>query len=223
MRRRFFKRLEQGIEARRRQHVHLVDEIHLVASARWRVLHIVEQLAGVLDLRARGSIHFDQIDEATFGNLHAARTYAARLRANALFAVQTARQDPGDRCLADASRPGEQICVVKAVGFKGVDKRAQHMFLTHHRRETIRAPFPREYFVSHTGCPSGAVRPMLLTGLYAARFPGVMTPPDSTLKRDHPCCPAQTSCSSHIEAQAQNSPRTRGQHSRAQSRWVQMA
>ena len=46
------------------EHVHFVDEVHLVAAAGGRVLHVVEQLARVIDLGARGGIDFDEIDEA---------------------------------------------------------------------------------------------------------------------------------------------------------------
>ncbi len=65
MRRRLFQRLQQRVEGMRAQHVHLVDQVHLVAAPGWRVLHVVEQLARVVDLGARSGIDFDQVDAAS--------------------------------------------------------------------------------------------------------------------------------------------------------------
>ena len=69
VRRRLFERLEQRVEGMRRQHVHFVDEVDLVAAARRRVLHVLEQLARVVDLGARGGVDFDEIDEAALVDL----------------------------------------------------------------------------------------------------------------------------------------------------------
>src|SRR5690606_27744088 len=61
VRRRLFEGLQQRIERVRREHVHFVDQVDLVAAARGGVLHVVEQLAGVVDLGARGGVDFDQV------------------------------------------------------------------------------------------------------------------------------------------------------------------
>ncbi len=47
-----FQRLQQRIERMRRQHVHFVDQVDLVAAAARQVLHVVEQVARVVDLGA---------------------------------------------------------------------------------------------------------------------------------------------------------------------------
>ena len=52
MRRRFLERLQQGVERVPREHVHLVDEVHLESSARGGVLDVLEELPGVLHLGA---------------------------------------------------------------------------------------------------------------------------------------------------------------------------
>ena len=97
-----------------RQHVHFVDQVDLVAAARRRVLHVVEQLARVVDLGARGRVDLDQVDEAALVDLAAGAALAAGLRADARLAVQRLGEDARDRRLADAARAGEQERVVDA-------------------------------------------------------------------------------------------------------------
>ena len=88
VRRRLLERLQQRVERVRREHVHLVDEVHLVAAAGRRVLHVVEQLAGIVDLGARGRIDLDEVDEAAGIDLAAARACAAGLGRDAGLAVE---------------------------------------------------------------------------------------------------------------------------------------
>ena len=87
--------------------MHFVDEIHLVAATGRRVLHIVEQLARVIDLGARRGVDLDQIDTAPGLNFTAAATLQAGLSADAALAVQTLRQNARHRSLADATSTGK--------------------------------------------------------------------------------------------------------------------
>ena len=52
VRRRLLERLQQGVEAVRREHVHLVDKIDLVAAPGRCVLDVLQQFARVLDFGA---------------------------------------------------------------------------------------------------------------------------------------------------------------------------
>ena len=104
VRRRLLERLEQRVERMRRQHVHFVDQVDLVAAARRRILHVVEQLAGVVHLGARGGVDFEQIDEASCVDVATRAAFAARPRRDTLLAVQRLGEDPRDRRLADAAR-----------------------------------------------------------------------------------------------------------------------
>ena len=83
VRRRLLERLQQRVEGVRREHVHFVDEVHLVAAAGRRVLHVVEQLARVVDLGARGGVDLDEVDEAAGVDLAAGGADAAGLGADA--------------------------------------------------------------------------------------------------------------------------------------------
>ncbi len=83
MGRRLFQRLEQGIEGVIGEHVDFVDEVHLEAASARRVLHVIEQLAGVVHFRARGCVYLDEIDEAAFVDLPACGADAAGIRTHA--------------------------------------------------------------------------------------------------------------------------------------------
>ena len=143
VRRRFLECLQQRIEGTRAQHVHLVDQVHLVAAARRRVLHVVEQFARVIDLGARGGVDFDQVDAAAGLDLAAAGAFEARRRAHAAFAVQALGQDPRHRGLAHAARAREQEGVVHASARERIAERGEHMLLAGHLGEAARTPFAR--------------------------------------------------------------------------------
>ena len=144
MRRRLLERLEQRIEGVRREHVHFVDQVDLVAAARRRVLHVVEQLARVIDAGARGGIDLDQIDAAAGIDLAAAGALAAGRRAHAALAVQALGEDARDRGLAHPARTGEQKGVVHAAAGERIGERAQHMLLPGHLGKAARPPFARQ-------------------------------------------------------------------------------
>jgi len=66
------------VEAVVRQHMHFVNEINLVARARWRVLHVFQQLAGVFHLGFGGRIDLNQVNRAPFSNLRTGATLSTR-------------------------------------------------------------------------------------------------------------------------------------------------
>jgi hypothetical protein len=149
VRRRLLQGLQQGVEAVVGEHVHFVDEVDLVAAAAGRVLHVLQQLAGLVHLGARGGVHLDQVHEAAGVDLGAGGADAAGLGGDALVAVEGLGQDAGDGGLAHAAGAGEQVGVVQAVVVQGVHQGAQHVLLPHHFMEIARAPLARQYLVTH--------------------------------------------------------------------------
>ena len=143
MGRRLFEGFQQGIKAVARQHMHLIDEIHLVAPAAGRVLHIFEQLAGIFNLGARCSIDFDEVDKTSLCNFHTRRTGATGLRADALLAVQAFSEDAGDSSFTHAAGTGKQIGVMQAIPIKGIDQRLEHMLLPDQLLDARWPPFTR--------------------------------------------------------------------------------
>ncbi len=166
VRRRLFQGLQQRVEGAGREHVHFVDQVDLEAATTRRVLHVVEQLAGILDLGAAGGVHFDQVDEAPLVDLPAYRAGTAGRGADTGFTVEALGDDSRDSGLADTTGPGEQVGVVQALAVQGVDQGFEHMGLADHFAERARTPFTCKNLITH-GKPSceesksGRDRPLL--------------------------------------------------------------
>ncbi|KPQ24249.1 MAG: hypothetical protein HLUCCA13_10730 [Halomonas sp. HL-48] len=151
----FFKGLEQRVKAAGRQHVHLIDEIHLITPLGRRILHVIEQLAGVFDLGPRGGIHFDQVDKTPFVDGLAAIALAARRRRHALVAAPVCRavkalgEDACKRGLADTAGTGKQVGVMQTALVKGIDQGALYMGLAHKLVKCSRPPFTGQNLIAH--------------------------------------------------------------------------
>ncbi len=149
VRRRLLERLQERVERALREHVHLVDEIHLVAAARRRVLRVVDQLAHVVDAGVAGGVDLEQVDEAARVDLAARAALAARGRCRPLLAVQRLGEDARDRRLADAARPGEEERMVQPARIERVRERAHDVLLSDQLGEAARTPFARKGLIRH--------------------------------------------------------------------------
>ncbi len=149
MRRRLLERFQQRVERVLGEHVHFVDQVDLVAAARRRVLHVVQQVARVVDLGLRRRVDLDQVDEAAFVDLDAGAALAAGLRGDALLAVERLGEDARDRRLADAARAREQVRVMQPARLQRVDQRLQHVLLPDRVGEGLGPPFARQDEVTH--------------------------------------------------------------------------
>ena len=109
--------------------MYFVDQVHLVATACRRVLDIVEQVTGVVDLGFGRRVDFDQVDETTLIDLHAGAALAAGLRRHPFFTVERLGQDARNRRLADAARSGEQVGMMQAARIQGIDQGLEHVLL----------------------------------------------------------------------------------------------
>ncbi len=59
-----FQRLQQGVERLRREHVHLVEDVHLFLLPLRRNAHLLAQLADVIDLVVRRRVHLEDVEAA---------------------------------------------------------------------------------------------------------------------------------------------------------------
>ena len=118
--RRLLDDLEQRIEARRRDHVRLVDDEDAVAALGRGVERAVAEVAGVVDAAVARGVEFHNVEVArsTRSERHARRARAARRRRRSLDAVQRTREDAGRRRLTATAGPGEQIGMVDAAGIE---------------------------------------------------------------------------------------------------------
>ena len=149
MRRRLLQGLQQGVEAVVGEHVHLVDQIDLVACTGRGIGDVVQKLAGLIDLGARGGIHLDEIHESTAVDLSTGRADTAGTRAHALLAVQRLGEDTGKRGLADTAGAGKEVGMMELVAIERVGECADHMRLSDQIIEALGAPFAGEHLVGH--------------------------------------------------------------------------
>ena len=170
MGRRFLQRLQQRVEGVRREHVHFVDEVDLVAASRGSVLDVVEQLAGVVDLGVRRRIDFDEVNEPSGINFAASAANAAGCRRDAGFAIEAFGEDPRDGRLADTTGTCEQKRVMDAPGLERVRQRPAHVLLPDELCKFFGAPCPRQSGISHLPLPA-LPAPLLLRDPRPARIP----------------------------------------------------
>ena len=149
VRRRLFEGFQQRIEGMAGKHVHFVDQVDLEAPTAWRVLHVVEQLAGVFDLGAARGVDLDQVDEAAFVDLTAHRALAARAGSDTCLTVQAFGNDPRNRGLTHPARTGKQVRVVQPLAVQGIDQSLEHMGLADHFAERARTPFTCKNLITH--------------------------------------------------------------------------
>ena len=127
---RLFERLEQRVERRRRQHMHLVDDIDLETAARRGKPHASDDLlAHVVDTRATRSVKLEDIGVRTLGNLEALRAGAIGLSVLGRLAQKRLGEQACRRGLARSARPAEQVRMGDCALRDGVDERLLDMLL----------------------------------------------------------------------------------------------
>ena len=139
VRRRLLEGLQKRVPSRRREHVSLVQDVHLAAPADRRVGDALAQLADVVYGVARGGVHLDHVQRARRGDRHARLTLAAGLNRGPALAVQARGEDLRHRGLARASRADEQIGVVDLPALDRVAQRTHDRLLADHVLEGARA------------------------------------------------------------------------------------
>ncbi len=104
--------------------MHLINQVHLEATASRRVLDVIQQIASIIDLGLRCGIDLDQIDEAALVDLLTRGTFATWLGTDSSFAIECLCQDSCDRGFANATRPCKQVSMMQTAGFERIDQRA---------------------------------------------------------------------------------------------------
>ncbi len=158
MRRRFLQRFKQRVERVPGQHVHLVDQVHLEATARGRVLRVLDHLAHVVHTGIAGGVDLQQIDKAALVHRRAHRARAARVGRLPALAIQRLGEDACDGGLADATGAGKQVGVMHAPTVERVGERAHHVLLPDQFGELARSPLACEYLIRHSVPPWGECR-----------------------------------------------------------------
>ena len=149
MRRRLLKRLQQRVERLRRQHVHFVDDVNLIAPGRRRIAHGLKHLADFVNASVGRTVDLDDIHRTAFRDLHAIPAHIARLVTRRMLAVERFRKNPRRRSLAHAARTGEQKRMRHTVLPDRIPQRLRDMLLPHKVFKFLRTPLPGKHDVRH--------------------------------------------------------------------------
>jgi len=136
VRRRLFQGFQQRVEGRAGEHVHLVENVGLVACRCRRIADCVVDLAYVVDAVVGRGIHFQHVHMPAFHDrlaVNAERRHADGGRGNAAvgeLVIERARQDARGRGLADTAHAGQDPGLRDAPGLERIRERAHHRVLS---------------------------------------------------------------------------------------------
>ena len=103
MRGRLFQDLEQCVEGLRGEHVHLVDDVNLVAALVGRALHLVDNVTDIFNFTVRGGVHLKHVEGSAVVDLAADLTFAAGAAVMRMQAVDRLGEELGTGRLAGAA------------------------------------------------------------------------------------------------------------------------
>ena len=95
--------------------MHLINEVDLESAYRRHVLNVVQQFSHVINAGSGGSIHFNQVDTSTFGDLKTGVTLTTRCRCDAGLTIQATSKNSCDGRFTDTPGAGKQVSVVQAI------------------------------------------------------------------------------------------------------------
>ena len=146
---RFLQGLEQCIERFLGEHVHLVNVNDAVLPAGGGELHVVAQVADVIDTAVGSTVDFQHIQAAPLGNFLAHVLIRVEIHLRAAGAVERLGKDARGGGLARAARPHKEVGVRKAFLFNGVAQRAHNMIMAQHILERAGTVFSGKNLVAH--------------------------------------------------------------------------
>ena len=143
---RLFQRLEEGIERRGGQHVHLVYDVHLVSAYLGRDAHLLYQLADVVDGVIGGGIQLVYVVRALLVEGFARFAFIARLAVGrGVQAVYGLGKDAGASGFPHPPGAAEQVGVGQLAGADGIFQRSGECALPYHGVEGGGAVFAGRY------------------------------------------------------------------------------
>ena len=146
--RRLLERLQKGVEGSLREHVHLVDNEHLVLAHLRRYACLLHERLDVLYGVVAGCVELEDVVRAALRKRLAALALAACLAVcRGVHAVDCLGEDARTRRLAYSARSAEQVGVCQFATLHGILQRSGESSLPHHRVERHRAVFTRRYYI----------------------------------------------------------------------------
>ena len=125
---RLLERLQQRVRRRRREHVDLVEDVHLRAPGRAE-RGLGDEVADGLHAVVRGRVELVDVEAGAALDREARGALAARLAVDRVLAVEDLGEDAGGGGLAGAAGPGEQVGVADPVLDDGVAQGVDQVLL----------------------------------------------------------------------------------------------
>ncbi len=136
VRRGLFEGLEQDVPTLR-DPLDLVDDEDLRRQVGGRRVDARQELADIVDPVVRGRVQLDDVERPALADRVAAGTRVARLAAADIRTVDGLGHDAGERRLARAPRPDEQVGVCGSAAPDRVSERGDHGLLAHDLGEAL--------------------------------------------------------------------------------------
>ena len=151
---RLLERLQQRVRRRRREHVHLVDDVDLApARGAHSEMHALDEVAHRVDPVVRRRVELDEIEERAGRDRQAVLALAAGLAVGAeLETVERPGEDAGGGGLARAARPGEEVRVAGAVLAHRVAQRVGDVILADQLGEVLGPVLAIQALGGHRRC-----------------------------------------------------------------------
>ena len=139
--RRLFQRLQQGVEGRCGQHVHLIDDVYLIMAGAGGIGCLVPQVADVVHAVVGGSVHLHHIEDTAVVDAFADLALAAGVAILGMEAVDRLGKDLGAGGLAGAAHAGEKVGVAHAARRHLIAQCCDDATLCDDVLEPLRSPF----------------------------------------------------------------------------------
>ena len=140
--RRLLENFQQGIERRRGQHVHLVDDVHALFDRDGRKHGLLAQLADVIHAVIGRGVDLDNVHDAAVLDAEAGRALPAGVAVFRVLAVERLGEDLGAGRLARAARSDEKIRVRGPARGYLIFKRFRYVLLPDDLVKGLRTPLP---------------------------------------------------------------------------------
>ena len=168
-----FQGLEQRIEGRCGQHVHLVDDVYLIVAGAGGVGRLVPQIADIVHAVVGGGVHLHHVQDAAVVDAPAGLALAAGVAPHGVQAVDRLGENLGAGGLAGAPDAGEQIGMAHPPGGHLVFQRRHDGPLAHHVLEPLGPPFAIERTVHPPASSPGKMTENKKSGSAAGLTPAL--------------------------------------------------
>ena len=136
-----FQRFQQRIEGRCGQHMHLVDDIHLILAGAGGIGGLVPQVADIVHAVVGGCVHLHHVQQAAVVDALADLALPAGVAIYWMQAVDRLGKNFGAGGLAGAAHAGKQIRMAYAPCGDLVFQGSHDGTLTHHILKPLGSPF----------------------------------------------------------------------------------